>query len=71
MSDKWIKFTGNCIVLCSCQTYEGGFAGYPGLEAHGGYTFCGVAALTLLNSVYLCDTKALLVNMLLFNYCSI
>ncbi|GHP01360.1 hypothetical protein PPROV_000011600 [Pycnococcus provasolii] len=30
------------------QTYEGGIAGEPGAEAHGGYTFCGVAALVLL-----------------------
>lgn len=31
-----------------CQTYEGGLGGEPGLEAHGGYTFCGAAALSLL-----------------------
>ncbi|KXZ51883.1 hypothetical protein GPECTOR_11g318 [Gonium pectorale] len=30
-----------------CQTYEGGLGGEPGNEAHGGYTFCGVAALLL------------------------
>ena len=24
-------------VPCSCQTYEGGIAGEPGSEAHGGY----------------------------------
>lgn len=29
------------------QTYEGGLGGEPGNEAHGGYTFCGVAALVL------------------------
>ena len=34
--------------IISCQTYEGGFGGEPYAEAHGGYTFCGVAALTLL-----------------------
>ena len=34
--------------VISCQTYEGGFGGEPYAEAHGGYTFCGVAALTLL-----------------------
>ena len=50
------------LFLCRCQTYEGGFSGYPGLEAHGGYTFCGIAALVLLNSVHLCDMKALLVS---------
>ncbi|KAK7586034.1 hypothetical protein V9T40_003910 [Parthenolecanium corni] len=55
-----VLFEKTAAWILSCQTYEGGFAGYPGLEAHGGYTFCGVAALTLLNSVYLCDTKALL-----------
>eukprot|EP00238_Polyblepharides_amylifera_P005133 CAMPEP_0196596958 /NCGR_PEP_ID=MMETSP1081-20130531/88757_1 /TAXON_ID=36882 /ORGANISM="Pyramimonas amylifera, Strain CCMP720" /LENGTH=417 /DNA_ID=CAMNT_0041922175 /DNA_START=128 /DNA_END=1378 /DNA_ORIENTATION=+ len=31
-----------------CQTYEGGIGGEPGAEAHGGYTFCGVAAHVLL-----------------------
>ena len=29
------------------QTYEGGLGGEPGNEAHGGYTFCGLAALLL------------------------
>ncbi|KAI5706543.1 hypothetical protein M8J76_015629 [Diaphorina citri] len=46
--------------LTACQTYEGGFSGYPGFEAHGGYTFCGFAALCLLKSEHLCDIKALL-----------
>ena len=36
--------------LCKCQTYEGGFGGEPGSEAHGGYTYCAVAALQLLGS---------------------
>ena len=30
-----------------CQTHEGGIAGEPGAEAHGGYSFCGLAAVTL------------------------
>ncbi len=30
-----------------CQSYEGGLGGEPGNEAHGGYTYCGVAALAL------------------------
>lgn len=34
--------------LLSCQTYEGGFAGVPHAEAHGGYTFCALGALFLL-----------------------
>ncbi|WEJ95113.1 CAAX farnesyltransferase (FTase) subunit beta [Yamadazyma tenuis] len=35
----WIKQT---------QTYEGGFAGVPNTEAHGGYTFCAFSSLFLL-----------------------
>ena len=30
-----------------CQTHEGGVAGEPGAEAHGGYAFCGLAAAVL------------------------
>ena len=48
--------------LSSCQTYEGGFGGAPDLEAHGGYTFCGLAALILLQKGHMCDAKALLVS---------
>nr|CAD7200740.1 unnamed protein product [Timema douglasi] len=44
----------------SCQTYEGGFSSVPGTEAHGGYAFCGLAALRLLNKEHLCDMNALL-----------
>jgi len=51
MSAQWV---------IRCQTYEGGFGGLPGVEAHGGYTFCGFSALILLNSVSMCDTKSLL-----------
>lgn len=43
-----------------CQTFEGGFGGEPGVEAHGGYTFCGVAALVLLNRLELIDQRSLL-----------
>lgn len=32
----------------SCQTYEGGITCAPFGEAHGGYTFCGLAALLIL-----------------------
>ena len=45
-----------------CQTYEGGFAGCPGMEAHGGYSFCGLATLILLGHEKLCNLKALLVS---------
>ena len=33
-----------------------------GTEAHGGYTFCGFAALVLLGKPHLCDVKKLLVS---------
>eukprot|EP00252_Welwitschia_mirabilis_P006570 TRINITY_DN17454_c0_g1_i1.p1 TRINITY_DN17454_c0_g1~~TRINITY_DN17454_c0_g1_i1.p1 ORF type:complete len:491 (+),score=85.85 TRINITY_DN17454_c0_g1_i1:159-1631(+) len=46
--------------IVSCQTYEGGIAGEPGAEAHGGYTFCGVAALVLINEVHRLDLPSLL-----------
>ncbi|CAH0392016.1 unnamed protein product [Bemisia tabaci] len=46
--------------VSQCQTYEGGFGGKPGLEAHGGYTLCGFASLALLNAIHLCDINALL-----------
>lgn len=35
--------------IVSCQTYEGGFAGVPHTEAHGGYTFCAFASLFIIN----------------------
>ena len=50
-TDEWIL---------SCQTYEGGFGAAPGHEAHGGYTFCAVAALVLLNCLDKCNVKSLL-----------
>ena len=43
-----------------CQTYEGGFSGEPGNEAHGGYTYCAVAALRLIDKHRLIDTDRLL-----------
>ncbi|GMH95742.1 hypothetical protein TrST_g12683 [Triparma strigata] len=43
----------------SCQTYEGGFGGEPGNEAHGGYAFCAVAALQILGKLDMCDVEAL------------
>lgn len=50
---NWIK---------QCQTYEGGFGGVPGLEAHGGYSFCAVAALLLLNTNGGINQRSLLVS---------
>ncbi|KAG7336995.1 prenyltransferase and squalene oxidase repeat domain containing protein [Nitzschia inconspicua] len=37
--------------VVSCQTYEGGMGGEPFSEAHGGYTFCGVAALKIMDAL--------------------
>jgi len=37
--------------ISACQTYEGGFGGEPGNEAHGGYTFCSIATLLILQRV--------------------
>lgn len=53
-------FKGTAEWLARCQTYEGGFAGEPGLEAHGGYSFCGYAALVILNKATLVNVKSLL-----------
>jgi len=46
--------------IVSCQSYEGGFGGAPDLEAHGGYTYCGIAALALLDAADKCDVEHLL-----------
>ena len=45
-----------------CQRYEGGFAGEPGGEAHGGYAFCGAAALTIINQFHTCDVDGFTVR---------
>ena len=44
---------------CSCQSYEGGFGGSPGSEAHGGYTYCAVAGLCMSNRLEECDVDGL------------
>ncbi|ONM38446.1 Protein farnesyltransferase subunit beta [Zea mays] len=46
--------------IARCQTYEGGIAGEPYAEAHGGYTFCGLAALILLNEAEKVDLPSLI-----------
>ncbi|EUB57429.1 Protein farnesyltransferase subunit beta [Echinococcus granulosus] len=53
-------FQGTAEWIARCQTYEGGFGGQPGLEAHGGYSFCAFAALYLLDSIHLVDVPRLL-----------
>ncbi|KAF6254216.1 terpenoid cyclases/Protein prenyltransferase [Scenedesmus sp. NREL 46B-D3] len=42
------------------DTYEGGLGGEPGNEAHGGYTFCGLAALVLAGCPHALDLQRLL-----------
>ena len=42
------------------QTHEGGIAGEPGAEAHGGYTFCGLAAAVLCDGARGLDLPELL-----------
>nr|CCA25568.1 prenyltransferaselike protein putative [Albugo laibachii Nc14] len=37
--------------VISCQTYEGGFGGEPHSEAHGGYAYCSIATLWILNAL--------------------
>ncbi|XP_012081734.1 protein farnesyltransferase subunit beta isoform X2 [Jatropha curcas] len=58
LDDELVKDVGNYII--SCQTYEGGIAGEPGSEAHGGYTFCGLAAMVLINEVNRLDMARLI-----------
>ena len=43
----------------SCQTFEGGLGGEPWSEAHGGYAYCGVAALRILGKLQELDVPAL------------
>lgn len=46
------ELTENCIeFICKSQTYEGGIGPYPGKEAHNGYTFCGLAAMEVLDGM--------------------
>lgn len=53
-------FEGTADWVLQCQTYEGGFAGCPGGEAHGGYTFCALSALAILGQAHRCDINALM-----------
>ncbi|KAJ3202339.1 hypothetical protein HDU82_007429 [Entophlyctis luteolus] len=52
--------------IASCQTYEGGMGALPGVEAHGGYTFCGLAALEILQETTLVNVDALIVRLFFF-----
>ncbi|XP_072960011.1 protein farnesyltransferase subunit beta [Typha angustifolia] len=46
--------------ILRCQTYEGGIAGEPHSEAHGGYTFCGLATMILINEADKLDLPGLM-----------
>lgn len=50
---------GAAAFVAACQTYEGGFGGEPGAEAHGGYTFCALGSLHILDALRLIDVGAL------------
>ncbi len=43
-----------------CQTWEGGIAGEEGLEAHGGYSYCGLATLCIAGKADALDLHAFL-----------
>lgn len=58
--DEAILFKNTAQWIAACQTYEGGFGGAPGLEAHGGYSFCAAAALAMLGTTAACDLHGLL-----------
>ncbi|NWX20021.1 FNTB farnesyltransferase, partial [Aegotheles bennettii] len=53
-------FTGTAQWIARCQNWEGGIGGVPGMEAHGGYTFCGLAALVILKQEHLLNLQSLL-----------
>lgn len=55
-------FEGTAEWIVSCQTYEGGFGATPFNEAHGGYSFCALAALKLLGKEKLCNLDSLTVR---------
>ncbi|EXC20277.1 Protein farnesyltransferase subunit beta [Morus notabilis] len=59
LDDELVQDVGNYIL--SCQTFEGGIAGEPGSEAHGGYTFCGLATMILINEVERLDLTRLII----------
>lgn len=48
--------------LVSCQSYEGGIGAVPGGEAHGAYTYLGVATAILAGCLQKLDCMKLLVR---------
>ncbi|OAA70269.1 Terpenoid cylases/protein prenyltransferase alpha-alpha toroid [Cordyceps fumosorosea ARSEF 2679] len=43
-------FSGLAEWVGRCQTYEGGVAAMPGIEAHGAYAFCALGCLSILDA---------------------
>ena len=58
LSDELTEGVGEYIA--ECQTYEGGIGSDINREAHGGYTYCGVAALAILNRLNLLNLHSLI-----------
>uniref|UniRef100_A0AAZ3RG55 Farnesyltransferase, CAAX box, subunit beta n=1 Tax=Oncorhynchus tshawytscha TaxID=74940 RepID=A0AAZ3RG55_ONCTS len=57
---SFVMHGGGGEVDISCQNWEGGLGGVPGIETHGGYTFCGTAAVVILGKEHMLDLKTLL-----------
>lgn len=45
--------------ISRCQTFDGGIAAEPTCEAHGGYTYCGLAALGMVGKMNVLDLPRL------------
>uniref|UniRef100_UPI00358FA5F7 protein farnesyltransferase subunit beta-like n=1 Tax=Myxine glutinosa TaxID=7769 RepID=UPI00358FA5F7 len=58
MEERLFERTADWVVRC--QNWEGGLGGVPGMEAHGGYTFCGLAAMILFGKARMLDLSRLL-----------
>ncbi|XP_951903.1 farnesyltransferase beta subunit, putative [Theileria annulata] len=50
LTEKIVENTLEYII--SCQTYEGGLSAEPYLEAHAGYTYCGLASINIITSSF-------------------
>jgi protein farnesyltransferase subunit beta len=57
LTDELVEGVADFVL--SCQTYEGGFGGEPGNEAHGGYNFCAMATLLILKASHMANIKML------------
>jgi len=53
-------FQGTPQWVATCQNYDGGMAAEPGNEAHGGYAFCALACVAMLDASNSLDISSLL-----------